>query len=312
MSEIKKYDVAIVGGAAAGLTAAIYTSRKALKTLVITKDIGGQASMAGVIENYPGFLMTDGPSLMLKFKEQAEKVETEFLYSEVVEIKKDGEIFIIKTNTDEIHCLAVILAFGLTPRDLGVPGESQLKGRGVAHCATCDGPLYKGKVVAVVGGGNSALEAVDYLARLASKVYLVHRQDKFRGDAILVQKMEELANLEKFLNAQIVEFKGDKKLEAMIVRAGEESKEVAVDGVFLEIGYEAKTGFVKNLVEMDERGQVKVNEKCETSTPGVFAAGDVTTLPYKQVVISAGAGAKAGISAYNYISKNPNILPDWH
>jgi len=305
------YDVVIVGAGAAGLTAAIYTARRALKTLIVSKDVGGQAALTTEIENYPGVGLIDGFDLMNKFLEDAKKFGAELKSGEVKEIEKKGEgEFVVRTTVGDFKAAAVILAFGLTPRDLGVPGEEEFKGKGVSSCATCDGPLYKGKVVAVVGGGNSALDAAEYLSRIAKKVYLIHRRDQFRGDEILVERVKSKDNIELVLNSQVKEIKGDERVKSIVVvGVNDESKEreIEVDGIFVEIGHMAKTKWLGDLVEYDERGQIKVNKNCETKTPGLFAAGDVTDIEYKQIIISGGEGAKAALQAYKYLQQTKGI-----
>jgi thioredoxin reductase len=268
------------------------------------------------IENYPGFDFISGPELMTKFRKQVEKFGGKFAFDQVLGLEKTDAGFKIKTSNGEYESLAVILAFGLTPRSLGVPGEDKFKGRGVSFCATCDAPLCKGQTVAVVGGGNSAMEAVEELSRVAKKVYLLHRRETFVADKILVDRLGTYQNLEKFLNCEIVEFQGDKKLEKILVqdKSGQrENFELVVDRVFLEIGYITKTDWLKDSVPLNERGEIIIDDRCATSVPGIFAAGDVTTLAYKQIVISAGEGAKAALSAYNYISKKTGVIapPDW-
>ncbi len=311
-----KYDVIIVGGGPAGLTAAIYTLRKTLKTLIIAQDLGGQVAITSEIENYPGFDFISGPDLITNFRQQVEKFGGQFVFEEVIRIEAQKNHYQVKTSNNQYQALAVILAFGLTPRSLEVPGEDKFKGRGVSFCATCDAPLYKGKTVAVVGGGNSALEAVEELSRVAKKVYLIHRRDEFRGDQILVDRLKEYKNLEQILSSEIIEFKGDKKLESIIIQDNREQNknwELEIDGVFLEIGYITKTDWLKDLVDLSEYGEIIIDDKAQTSRAGIFAAGDVTTLPYKQIVVSAGEGAKAGLSAYNYVSQHTGVVapPDW-
>lgn len=308
---MEKYDVIIVGGACAGLSAALYTGRRAMKTLILTKDIGGQAAITTEIENYPGTGTILGPALMNKFREQAEEAGAEIKMTAVTSIKKEGNEFVVSTEVGDFLSAAVILAFGLTHRKLNVPGEKELTGRGVAYCATCDGPLFKNKIVAVVGGGNSALDAADYLADLASKVYMFVRADSFRADeTTLIKEVENNPNIEIRYQTEITEIVGDPKLEKVKLNTGEE---VSLDGLFVEIGYTTQTEFVKDLVQIDERGQIVVDAEQKTSTPGIFAAGDVTTAPFKQAVISAGDGAKAALSATRYIKqmRGEEDKPDW-
>ena len=317
MSEENKYDVIIVGAGPAGLTAAIYTLRKELTTLIVAQDIGGQVTMTNEIENYPGFDSITGPDLMTKFRQQVDKFGGKFAFAEATKVEKlDNGDFKVKTTNNEYQAKVVILAFGLTPRSLGVPGEDKFKGRGVAFCATCDAPLYKGKVAAVVGGGNSAMEAVEELSKVAKKVYLLHRREEFIADKILVDRLPTYKNLEVFLNSEIVGFKGETKLAKIEIKdkfGQKENFELEVDGTFLEIGYITQTGWIKDLIDLDEQGEIKVDEKNATIVPGIFAAGDVTTLAYKQIVISAGEGAKAALSATQYISRQTGVTapPDW-
>ena len=309
-SEKITYDCIIVGGGAAGLTASIYTSRRGMKTLLISPDIGGQAATTNEIENYPGVGLIDGPTLMNKFKEQSESVGTKFLYAEVISIVKSADekglpIFTVTTNTESFVSYTVILAFGLSHRHLGVPGETEFAGKGVSYCATCDAPFFKNKNVAVVGGGNSAVDAALLLAQWCPKVYLIHRTKEFKAEAVLVEQLKQ-PNIEILLDKETVEIKGDQRVMSIVVRDvnnPEQVQELPLDGVFVEIGFIANTKWLQDLVEFDERKQIKVNRDCETSQPGVLAAGDVTTISYKQIVISAGEGATAALKTYSYLQK---------
>ena len=311
------YDVIIIGAGAAGMTSAIYANRRMLKTLIISKDLGGQASLASEVENYPGIdEAVSGFEIMQRFNRQAKKFGAEFIFDEVEEIQKENDFFRVKTNTESYQTKSIILAFGLTPRDLNVLGEEKFKGRGVSYCATCDALFYRDKIVSVVGGGNAALDASLLLSKIAKKVYLIHRRDEFRGDEILIQKIKNTQNIELVLNSTIKEIKGDKFVESIFVENIDKNseKEIEVSGVFAEIGYEIKADFIKNLVELDEKNQIITNKNCETSQSGIFAAGDATNIQYKQIVISAGEGAKAALSAYKYIqekSGKKNINLDW-
>lgn len=312
------YDVVIVGAGPAGLTAAIYTTRRAMKTLVISKDIGGQLSLTDDIENYPGFKSVGGLELAQKFQEQAAGTGSEFLFEEVTEISQDGgkenNGFIVHTVTDKkIKTKTVILAFGLTPRALDVPGEKELTGKGISYCATCDGPLYKGKDVVVVGGGNSAMDAGEYLSKIANQVYMLVRGDKFKGEKVLAQQIHDAKNIEVFFGANTKEVKGKDRVESLIYTdASGKEKEINVSGVFIEIGHLASTKWLESLgIEIDERHQIKINSDNETNIPGVFAAGDITEITYKQAVISAGEGSKAALQAYKYIQGDKPLIPDW-
>lgn len=295
------YDVVIVGAAAAGLTAAMYASRRTLRTLVISKDIGGQASLTTEIENYPAKGLVDGFALMTEFKEQAEKFGATVRMDEATHIRANGKTdFTVQTLGKTYTCHGVILAFGLTPRDLGVPGEEKFKGRGVSTCATCDAPLYKGKTVAVAGVGDAALDAVVLLSRLAKKVYYINPRDTFIGPKHFADDISRTPNITTYGRTKITEVYGQEKLEG-IKLDHPEIKTLAVDGVFAEMGYRAKVDWIKDAVHVNPRNQIIIDEKNMTSVPGIFAAGDITTVSYKQIVVSAGEGAKAALSLYQYL-----------
>jgi thioredoxin reductase (NADPH) len=327
------YDILVVGGASAGLTAAMYASRQGLKTLVITKDIGGQALLTNDIENYPPFEHIGGFELMQRFEQQARNFGAEFAYEEVLSItehKEDGGGgFIIKTsnNDNEYFGHALILAFGKTPIDLNVKGEKELKGRGVSYCAVCDGPFFKNKKVAIVGPGDQALEAALYLKGLASQLHIIHRTDKPVGSEesidLLLQNKDNNNNNNNnkkkisFISNSIVKaINGNSKVESLTLydsKTKSESK-LDVDGIFVEMGYVARTDIVKDLVKLNSSKEIIVDKYCSTSTKGIFAAGDVTDVPYKQAIISAGQGAIAALSAYNYLQRlkgKPAIRTDW-
>jgi thioredoxin-disulfide reductase len=308
------YDVIIVGAGAAGLTAAIYTSRRNLKTLVVSQDVGGQAATTPEVENYPGYDFTDGFELMQKFKNQAEKFGAELKTGEVTGVAKKDNQFSIKTPTENLEAESVILAFGLSHRHLGVNGEEKMIGKGVSYCATCDGPLYRDKTVAVVGGGGSAIETALYMSEIAKQVYVIHRRDQYRGEEVMVKRLNEAKNIEQVLNSQTETIKGKEVFETIVVKNNEgQSREIKVDGVFVEIGLEVKSGFVKDLVDLDERNQIKISTTNKTNCPGIYAAGDVTNIAYKQIVTSAGEGAKAALSVYDYLQKKKGLSSsvDW-
>ena len=306
-----QYDVIIIGGAAAGLTSAIYTCRKNLKTLVITVDVGGQTLLTNHIENYPGYFTEapgypSGPKLMQTFEAQAKNFGAEFVYGKVNKIEKSDHGFLVHlTNGEKYESKALILAYGKVPRSLDIPGEDKFIGRGVSTCATCDAPIMKNKITAVVGGGNSAIEAAELLTKFSSKVYVVHRRDAFRADEITLNRVKANPKIEFVLNAIPIEIKGDKFVKSVVVENvnTKEKREIELNGVFVEIGYIIDTSFVKEFVTINESNEIVVNDAGETGYPGIFAAGDLTNVPYKQTVISAGEGARAGLSAYNYIMK---------
>jgi thioredoxin reductase (NADPH) len=307
------YDVVIVGAGPAGLTAAIYTSRRGLKTLVLSMDLGGETANIEHIENYPGFKRIEGFKLIQLIEEQVKSFGVELVYEEVVKIVPKGKTFIVKTLEKDYETKTIILAFGKTPRTLNIPGEKEFIGKGISYCATCDAPLFKNKTVAAVGGGNSALDSTILLSGITKKVYLIHRRNEFRGFESFVNEVKKKKNVEFVLNSVIVEFKGDSILKSIVIEDVNTKKrrEIEVEGAFIEIGSEVKTDFIKDLVKLNNN-QIMVNKNCETSYPGIFAAGDVTDTPFKQIVVSAGEGAKAGLSAYNYIHgiKSMMVL-DW-
>jgi len=304
MAEV--YDLIIVGGGPAGLTAGIYASRRKLSNLIVTKDIGGQAATVPNIENYPGISEVDGFKLTDDMKKQAEQFGSEFKYEEVNKINKLTKLFEVETVAgNKFQAKSLILSFGVTPRNLDVPGEKDFLNKGVTYCANCDGPLYKDKVVAVVGGGNSALDAAEYLAKIAKQVYLIHRRTEFRGDEILVDKINNLSNVELVLEAAITQIKGDQFVTSIDVKnlKDDSAREISVDGVFIEIGHVVNAQPVKDKVELDQSEQIIIDQKCRTNEPGIFAAGDVTASEYKQIVIAAGEGAKAALSAYKFLQQ---------
>ncbi len=322
MASSTSYDVIIVGAGAAGLTASIYTCRKKLRTLVISVDVGGQTNLTEHIENYPGYYSytpgyPSGPRLMQIFSEQAASFGAERIGGKVSKITKKGKSFLIElSNGEKYECKALILTYGKVQRMLNIPGEDKFLGRGVSTCSTCDAPIFKNKIVAVVGGGNSALEAAMLLTKFAAKVYLIHRRDAFRSDEITVDRVKSTGKVEFVLNAVPKEVKGDKFVKGLVVSDVNTNQERVLDvnGVFIEIGYIIDTSIIKDIVQLNQANEVVINDRCETSCEGLFAAGDLTNVPYKQTVISAGEGAIAALSAYNYIQKmegKPAIRSDW-
>jgi len=311
------YDVIIIGAGPAGLTAAIYAARRALKTLVISKEIGGQAKMAGKVENYPGILSASGVEITLKMQEQAEKFGAVIKVGETKSISKSRDVFLVKTKNFKEKARAVILAFGLYPRDLEISSEDKFVGKGVSYCATCDGPLFKNKNVAVVGGGNSAASAAIYLSKIAKKVYLIHRREGFRADESMMCKLREAKNVEFILNSAVSEILGGhaeraqshaergedyvEKIKILDVNSKKEL-EIKLDGIFVEIGYTTKVEWLKGMVKLNKKNEIITDKDGRTSKPGIFAAGDITDVSYKQIVISSGEGAKAALSAYYYLN----------
>lgn len=309
------YDVIIIGGAAAGLTAALYASRRTLKTLVVTKALGGQLAMTPSVENYPGTKKIGGVELMQQFLEHAQEYGTEIAYETVTGISTNNDTFTVTTTTGARTAQAVILAFGLTPKNLDVPGEVELQGRGVTYCATCDAPLYKGKPTAVIGGTYETLDAALLLAKLNSPVTLIHKKDDFPRYNKMFEQVKEHEGIQLRLNREVVRINGDKFVESITVKNEDgEEEDIPVSGVFVENGHKIDSEWLGDLVEYGTGNHISVNDVCETKTPGLFAAGDVTGLRDKQVVISAGQGATAALTAYAYIQKKkgkPALRVDW-
>lgn len=313
---MNEFDVIIVGAGPAGLTAALYAARRKLKTLVISKDLGGQAALTDKIFNYPGVKFSAGMPLMQGFKDQAADAGAEFLFQEVSAVGKDGDIFTVKTNTGSFVGRAVILAFGLTPRDLGVPGEAAFKGDSVFCAATEHGKRFAGKDVAIIGGGNSAFESVQYLQPIARNMYLVHRRDHFRGEEITLQKIQGFKNLEFILNSEVTEVLGKEALSGVRVKDSKTgaTRDLDVQAVCVNIGYAASTQWLGDLVDRNARGHINATMDCTTKTEGLFAAGDCTTSPYKQIITSGGEGCKAALKAYEYLlakSGKRAVMIDW-
>lgn len=314
------YDVIIVGGGPAGLTAALYTARRQLNTLIISKDLGGQAATTTVIENYPGVGAIDGFELMRRFRDQAIFFGAQFELGDVhaITTQADGT-FLVAYNTSTIQARSIILAFGLTPRSLNIPGEAELVGKGVTYTAAAILDQLHDKTVAVIGGGNSAIESVNLLADVAKQVYLVHRRDRFRAEAVLIEKMESRTNVTKVLQAEIKSIQGTDQVTAItvIVIQGSDKVEqtITVDAVCVNAGFMSKTGFLEGLVEMNEKHEIIITPDCHTTQPGIFAAGDITTSSYKQVIVSAGEGCKAALVCYTYLGhqdgKDVSLDQDW-
>ena len=306
------YDCIIIGMGPAGLSAAIYTSRRGMKTVVIGKKLSEQVVGAPQIKNYPGIEAISGMELVQRMEEQAKSFGAEIIYDEVLSIKEEGKNFTVVAKEKRYDAKSIILAIGKGPRHLGIASEEKFQGRGIFYCDICDAPLMKNKVTAIIGGGDSALDAALYLSTLAKKVYVIHRRNQFRGCEITVGKIKEKKNIEMILDSVVEEFAGEKFLQSVKIknlRSGEK-KELKVDGVFIEVGHEVRSDFLKELVKLDGQKQIVVNQNCETFYPntndvrlGIFAAGDATTSLFKQIVISSGEGAKAGLQAYSYVTK---------
>jgi alkyl hydroperoxide reductase subunit F len=303
------YDVIIIGAGPGGMTAGIYTTRRAMKTLILGKDIGGQMGKTIIVENHPGIKSGSGIDIAFGMQEQVKSFGAEYEIETVKEIKKENNLFEIKTTSEKIYeSKSVILAFGLEKRKLGFPNEKKLEGRGLSYCITCDGPMYKDKNVAIVGGGNAGAEAVEFMAKICPKVYWLEIMEKINADKILQNRIAKLNNVEIMTNTKITEVVGENNLEKIKIQKapfddaqGETS--LKVSGVFIEIGYVSHSGWLKDLIDLDKIGQIKIDKNCHTNLDGVFAIGDCTDVKYKQIVIAEGMGAVAGLESYEYVNK---------
>jgi len=302
------YDVIIVGGGPAGLSAGIYSSRLGKKTLILEKlTPGGQITLSSEIENYPGVCeVKSGLELMSCWPEQAKKFGCEIKSEEVIEIKhieNDKFRFLVKTHKNEYKAKALIVATGSTPKKAGFEGEIEYTGKGVSYCAVCDGFFYKDKIVAVIGGGDTALEEALYLSQIAKKVYLIHRRDKFKAAPITQKRVFENKKIEIIFNTNVKKVYGKEFVEGIILLQKDKEIDLKVDGVFVFVGMKVNNELIKDLVKLNEWGEVKVNLKMETSLKGLYAAGDIREDSVKQVVAAAGDGAVAAINAVKLIEK---------
>jgi len=295
-------DVVIVGAGPAGLTAGVYCARKMLKTVIVSENIGGQALESWAIENYMGYRMVTGEELMKKFEEQVRTLNIRLELDRVTGITKEENLFVVQTGSGTaVRAKALILTQGNRPKKLGVANEEQYLGRGLSICATCDGPLYRGKKVAVVGGGNAALQTAVEMSTIAASVDLIVRST-IRADPVYSERLKTKKNIKVHLNSEVNGIEGDKFLSAITIKnnKGKEQK-LALDGVFIEIGWLPNTEMVEGLVVLNPNKEIAIDCNGRTSTPGIFAAGDVTSVRSKQIIIAAGDGAKAALEAFEYL-----------
>jgi alkyl hydroperoxide reductase subunit F len=310
------YDVIIIGAGPSGLSAAIYAIRKSLKTLVISKDIGGQAALSNDIENYLGFSLVKGTELTAKFREHMDHFKDSLTLEEGVEVTQiqrqslgDQPGFTVQTGDGKSHLgRTILIASGRTPRMLNVPGEREFLGKGVANCATCDAPFYKDKEVAIVGGGNSALDAALPLLKVAKKVTIINLTEKLTGDQVMLNQVEKSDCVTIYNNATTTKILGDSKVTGIEFKDSrtQETKTLEVMGVFIEVGWVPNAPFDK-LTEKDSRGQIKVDAELRTSVHGIWAAGDINDQWGEQIIIASGEGAKAALSINTYLSKLPPL-----
>ena len=300
------YEIIIVGGGPAGMAAAVYAARKRLNTLLVTSDIGGQVNWTTGVENYLGYQFIEGADLIAKFQQQVNQFPIDQKIGlKVSQIKKIEDGFeVVAESGDKFQSKVVLLASGKRPRRLNVEGEIELTGRGVTYCAICDGPVFTGQKVAVIGGGNSAIEATLDMVKLAEHVDMVS-VTPLTGDPIMIEKLADAKNLTIYTEYQTEKVLGQGLVEGLVIKDIKTGKSQQLDdtGIFIEIGLVPNSDMVKDLVKLNRNGEVPVNCSCETEIPGLFAAGDVTTVPEKQIVIAAGEGAKASLQAHRYLQR---------
>ncbi len=306
MTDSKLYDLIIVGGGPAGLTAAIYAMRAALDTVLVEKGVhGGQVANSDTVENYPGFESISGFELSQKFSDHAKSYGVETLQNEVLAVEPGTDFHQVRLDDGQVlKAHAIIVAAGGSPRKLNIPGEDAYYGKGVSYCATCDGFFYKDKTVVVVGGGDAALEEALFLAKIAKQVYLAHRRDAFRGSRILQQRVFDECKIEVLWNTIVTKIKADEKgVNAVVLEdtKSHEERELATEGVFIFIGFEPNNALVPGGVAMNAQGYVITDEKCETRIPGLFVVGDLRQKYARQIVTAAGDGCIAALAAAHYV-----------
>ncbi|NQU82745.1 MAG: FAD-dependent oxidoreductase [Parcubacteria group bacterium] len=300
------YDLIIIGGGPAGITAGIYSARKAIKVLFLTKDFVGQIGKTAEVGNWPGSSDILGLDLIKNFEKHLREHKIDIKEGiDIVGVKKDGKDFVVTTQEQEFFAKAVIVATGRTPRKLNVKGEKEFLNRGVSYCVICDGPLFKGKQVAVIGGGNAGFEAALELSTYTKKVFIIEMQDSVSADEILQKRGEQADNIEVIVNTKVESIEGKNMVEKLICQDTVANKEISldIDGVFIEIGSVSVVGYLKGVVELNETGEVKVNpETCETSVKGLFAAGDMNDKKWKQIITASADGARSALAVYEYLN----------
>lgn len=297
------YDAIVIGAGPAGLAASIYLARQRLRFCVISKDIGGQTLLSSDVENYLGFHLLSGSALVRKFTEHLEDYGIELHESEeALELSKSDDLFVVRTNKASYTARAVLIATGKLPRKLDVPGEKELYGKGVTYCAVCDAPLFKGKEVAVIGGGNSAMDAALFAEKYSPKVYIINIAPELKGDALLIEKVKASSKIVLINNARTTAILGDGTVSALEYERAGKRERLAVQGIFVEIGLIPSSGFAKEVAK-NEAGEIIVDKHNMTSIPGIFGAGDVTDVCEKQIAIAVGEGSKAALDLIEYLQK---------
>lgn len=297
------YDTIIIGAGPAGITASVYAARKRLDFIVISKDIGGQTAWSGDIENYTGYQFITGPDLVAKFEEHMRNYDVKLKDNEeVIGIAKSGDTVTIKTDKAVYESKTAIIASGKKTRELGVPGESEFKNKGLTYCATCDAPLFSGKDVAVIGGGNSGLDAALQLVKIAKSVHLINIGKDLTGDPVMMEKVYQNDIITVLNDTRVTEVIGDKFVTGVKIKKGASEEALPVQGIFVEIGLIPNSKFAKG-IEKNKYEEIKVDCRNQTNIPGIFAAGDVTDVPEKQIVIAAGEGSKAALGVFRHLNQ---------
>ncbi|MHA1150429.1 MAG: NAD(P)/FAD-dependent oxidoreductase [Promethearchaeota archaeon] len=302
VADLKKiYDLIVIGGGPTAIGCAIYAARFAMDVLVIGKVFGGLIATTHIIENYPGITSVSGPELMEMFRDHMQSLNIPFITDDIGKIEKKEDYFELFSFFQKFKAKTLCIATGSVRRKMGIPGEEELAGRGVSYCATCDGPFFKDKVVAVIGGSDSAAKEALFLAQNCSKVYILYRREEIRAEPINKKRVLENEKIEIIYKTTVVEIKGKQSVESILFDNG---KELQVDGVFIEIGSDPASEIVKKIgVKTNEIGEIMINRKSETNIPGVFAAGDVADAPFKQAITGVSEGVIAAYSAFDYLKK---------
>jgi len=312
---LQEFEIVIVGAGPAGLSAGIYVARQNVSCLVISKDLGGQMNLIPRLENYPGTIMSSGPILAKTLETQYLSFKGEIVYDTVEKIDEADGSFKIKTSRSEYKAKALVLAPGKVPNMLGLENESEYYNKGIHYCTKCDAPFYQGKTTASVGVGSYLLESGLLLSRMASKMYLILKGSKLGGDKDLIATIENNKNIEIVTQSSVKAITGNSVLQQItIVDSSGVEKVLDVDALFIEMGSKINLDFVKHLVKINTKGEIEIESGGMTSNPAIFAAGDATTIPYKQIVVACGDGSNAGLSAFNYIEKlkgKPGVRADW-
>lgn len=311
----QRYEIVVVGAGPAGLSAGMYIARQRVSCIVISKDLGGQMNLIPKLENYPGTIMSSGPLLARTLENQYLSFGGDLVYDTVDRVDESEGGLVVKTSRSEYEARAVVVAAGKVPNSLGLDNESTYQNKGVHYCTKCDAPFYQGRTTASVGVGAYLLESGILLSRMASHVYVIFKGGRLGGDPDMIKSLERKENVELVPNSSIKTIAGNGTLQQITVadKTGGE-KTIQVDGLFIEMGSKINLGFVKHLVELNPKGEIIVTDGGKTTHPAIFAAGDATNIPYKQIVAACGDGAAAGLSAFNYVEKlngRPGVRADW-